>query len=146
MSRSGDSSRSTSSYSSSGKVPLQCQSGLYPQLATTAPSLTSSPDSKQRSTYDSYDPRYPSSMSDSRYASSSKSSSSKSSRSSRPDKIPLSISHGSTSSPRDSGNSKANDERYYQNSSLDYRKPEKKPLSFQKGNDPRYYSDSSYYR
>ena len=145
MPYSGQSSRSTSSYSSD-KVPLSCQSGLYPQLDTTALSLTISPDSKQRPTYDSYGPSYTSSsLSDPRYASSSKSSSSKSSRSSRPEKIPLSISHGSPSS-RDGGNSKANDERYYKNSSLDYGMPEKKPLSCQKGNDERYYQNSSYYR
>ena len=144
MAYSGQSSRSTSSYSSD-KVPLSCQSGLYPQLETIAPPLTISPDSKQRSTYDSYGPTYTSSLNDSRYASSSKTSSSKASRSSRSEKIPLSIHHGSPSS-RDGGNSKANDERYYKNSSLDYGMPEKKPLSCQKSNDTRYYQNSSYYR
>ncbi|CAF9916124.1 MAG: hypothetical protein ALECFALPRED_010526 [Alectoria fallacina] len=133
MSRSSQSSRSTSSYSS-GKIPLSCQS-----------------DSKQHATYDSarYDdrnlnPRYATTLSEPRSGYSSKSSSSKSSRSSNSDKIPLSISHGSSS--RDEGRSKVTDQRYYPNSVLDDRQPKKKPLSCQKERDERYYSNSSYYR
>ncbi|CAF9932292.1 hypothetical protein IMSHALPRED_008844 [Imshaugia aleurites] len=132
MSRSGQSSRSTSSYSS-GKIPLSCQS-----------------DSKQRATYDSvrYDdsylnPRYTTSSSESRSASSSMSASSKSGRSSKSDKIPLSISHGSSS--RDDARSKKEDQRYYPDSFLEPRQPQRKPLACQsKENDARYYSNSSY--
>ena len=65
----------------------------------------------------------------SRSGSSSKSSSSKSGRSSKSDKIPLSISHGSSS--RDDGRSKTTDTRYYPDSFLDPRPPQKKPLSCQ---------------
>ncbi|KAF6224536.1 hypothetical protein HO173_013053 [Letharia columbiana] len=151
MSRSNQSSRSTSSYSS-GKIPLSCQSGVYLLLDVAELSLISFTDSKQRATYDSvrYDdrylePRYATTLSEPRSASSGKSSSSQSGRSSNSDKVPLSISHGSSS--RDDGRSKTTDERYYPQSFLDSRQPQKKPLSCQtKDKDERYYTNSSYYR
>ena len=149
MPRSSQSSRSTSS--SSGKIPLSCQSGIYVSLHAAALSLINPTGSGGQSTYDSaryndrYGPGYTTTLSEPRSGYSSNSSTSNSSRSSKSDKIPLSISQGSSSSP-DPRMSKTNDDRYYESSFLDSRKPAKNPLSCQKANDVRYYGDSSYYR
>ena len=117
-SRSGGSSRSNTN-------PLSISSCLQDDRKPETSDAHTSTLSKPRSEY------------------SSTSSSSRSGRSSRSNINPLSFS----SCLRDDPKPKNSDARYYSQTFLDLKKPEKKPLSCQmKDRDPRYFTDSSYYR